>query len=324
MHAKLQLNVLSLSDVRDNSDRMFVQEEYVAIQHLTGKQFTYDACCDDSAVNSHCNACSSPANSFLQSNVSGQHIWLHAPFAKLESFMKHYLKCCQSFEPSEVEEGGLSTENENIALPQATKHIIAENADMFADTPPGLPPERGVSHTINTEAHPPVCKQQYRLSPKERDEVQRQVQVLLDKKLIQPSRSAYSSPVIFVSKPDGSLRMCVDYRALTAQTVKDEYPIPRIDDLLDRLQGASVFSSLDLQSGYHQIRIAPDDVPKTAFRTPAGLFEFRVLSFGLTNAPAAFQREMNRIFSHLDFVLVYLDDTLIFSKDPEQHAKHLN
>lgn len=105
--------------------------------------------------------------------------------------------------------------------------------------------------------------------------------------------------------------------------MKDEYPIPRIDDLLDRLQGASVFTSLDLQSGYHQIRIAPEDVPKTAFRTPQGLFEFRVLSFGLTNAPAAFQREMNRIFSHLDFVLVYLDDILVFSKDAEQHALHL-
>lgn len=153
--------------------------------------------------------------------------------------------------------------------------------------------------------------------------MQRQVQSLLDKRLIQPSRSAYSSPVIFVSKPDGSLKMCSDYPALNAQTVKDKYPIPRIDDLLDRLQGASVFSSLDLQSGYHQIRIAEDDVPKTAFRTPQGLFEFKVLSFGLTNAPAAFQREMNRIFSHFDFVLVYLDDILIFSRDAEQRAQHL-
>lgn len=117
--------------------------------------------------------------------------------------------------------------------------------------------------------------------------------------------------------------MCVDYRALIQQTQKDKYPLPRIDDLLDRLTGASVFSSLDLQSGYHQIRVAEEDVPKTAFRTPQGLFEFQVLAFGLTNAPAAFQREMNRIFGHLDFVLVYLDDIIVFSKDEKQHAQHL-
>ncbi len=117
--------------------------------------------------------------------------------------------------------------------------------------------------------------------------------------------------------------MCVDYRALNQQTQKDKYPLPRIDDLLDRLTGASVFSSLDLQSGYHQIRNAEEDVPNTAFRAPQGLFEFRVLAFGLTNAPATFQREMNRILGHLDFVLVYLDDILVLSKDEKQHAQYL-
>jgi len=204
------------------------------------------------------------------------------------------------------------------------KVIVDEYADVFAEAPPGLPPDRGVAHTIDTAEAKPIAKPGYRLSPKEQEEVKRQVQVLLEKKLIQPSRSAWSSPVIFVSKPDGSLRMCIDYRALNKATLKDKYPLPRIDDLLDRLTGASVFSSLDLQSGYHQIRIAEEDVPKTAFTTPPqGLYEFRVLSFGLTNAPAAFQREMNRIFGQLDFVLVYLDDILVFSKDPEQHAEHL-
>ncbi len=116
--------------------------------------------------------------------------------------------------------------------------------------------------------------------------------------------------------------MCVDYRALNQVTVKDKYPLPRIDDLLSRLQGAR-FSSLDLQSGYHQVRIADEDVPKRAFRTHQGLFEFKVLSFGLTNAPAVFQREMNEVLADLPFVLVYLDGILVFSKSVEEHTEHL-
>ena len=149
------------------------------------------------------------------------------------------------------------------------------------------------------------------------------VKDLLAKGFIQPSQSPYGSPVLFVQKKDGGLRMCVDYRALNSITRKDKYPLPRIDDLLDRMHGSKVFSSLDLQSGYHQIRIDPADVPKTAFRTHQGLFEFILLSFGLTNAPAAFQREMNKIFADLPFVLVYLDDILVHSKDETEHKAHL-
>ena len=163
----------------------------------------------------------------------------------------------------------------------------------------------------------------YRLSPKEKAEVERQLSELLDKGFIQPSRSAWGAPVIFVAKKSGELRMCVDYRALDQVAVKDKYPLPRIDDLLDRLRGARVFSSLDLWSGYHQVRIADEDVPKTAFRTHKGLFEFKVLSFGLTNAPAVFQREMNKVLGHLPFVLVYLDDLLVFSASEEEHVGHL-
>ena len=133
------------------------------------------------------------------------------------------------------EEEGEITASKAKVLPQVAQNVVDANADVFAELPPGLPPDRGVTHTINTANKPPVCKQQYRLSPKEREEVQRQVKVLLDKQLIQPSRSAYSSPVIFVSKPDGGLQMCVDHRALNQQTIKDKYPLPRIDDLLDRL-----------------------------------------------------------------------------------------
>jgi len=206
------------------------------------------------------------------------------------------------------------------AVPAKAKFIVQKFASVFAEMPAGLPPDGGIAHAINTDGAQPVSKPMYRLSPKETAEVKRQVEVLLAKKLIQPSGSAYSSPVIFVSEPDGSLRMCVDYRALNQQTQKGKYPLPRIDDLLDRLTGASVFSSLDLQSGYHQIRIAEEDVPKTAFRMPQGFFEFWVLASGLTNAPAAFQCEMNRIFGRLDFVLVYLGEILVFSKDEKQHA----
>jgi len=201
--------------------------------------------------------------------------------------------------------------------------VVKEFSDVFADMPPGLPPDRGVGHTISVADSSPVFKPMYRLSPKEKQEVIRQVKDLLARGLIRPSHSAYSSPVIFVRKKSGELRMCIDYRALNQKTVKDKYPLPCIDDLLDRLQGASVFSSLDLQSGYHQIRIADEDVPKTAFSTPLGLFEFCVLPFGLTNAPAAFQREMNRVFKGLDFVLVYLDDILVFSKSQVEHEQHL-
>ena len=127
-----------------------------------------------------------------------------------------------------------------------------------------------------------------------------------------------------MQKKDGSLRMCIDYRALNNITVKDKYPLPRIDDLFDRLKGAQVFSTLDLQSGYHQIRIAEQDVQKTAFRTHEGLYEFMVSPFGLTNAPGAFQREMRAIFDHLPFVLVYLDDILEFSSSEGEHQGHLH
>ena len=158
-----------------------------------------------------------------------------------------------------------------------------EYSDRFPETlPDGLPPERDVAHTIPTEPwHVPPFKPIYRLSPARNAEVQRQVADGLERQIIEPSSSPYGAPVLFVKKKGGSLRMCVDYRALNRITPKNNHPLPRIDDLLDQLHGASVFSSLDLQSGYHQIRNKPEDVPKTAFRTPLGHYQFRVLSFGL-------------------------------------------
>jgi transposase InsO family protein len=183
-----------------------------------------------------------------------------------------------------------------------------------------------VGHTINLNpGSAPPFRKSYRLTPLERAEVQRQVEDLLRLGLIEPSSSPYGAPVLFVQKKDGTLRMCVDYRQLNKLTVRDRYPLPRIDELLDQLAGCTVFSSLDLQSGYHQIRITDSDVEKTAFTTPMGHFQFKVLCFGLTNAPATFQRVMNRVFGPYigKFVLVYLDDILIMSRTPEEHVEHL-
>jgi len=175
---------------------------------------------------------------------------------------------------AQLEDGELPSivETHNGAGNTKVYQVLNEFSDVFNEMPPGLPPRRdGIGHTINTGSAPPVSRGMYRLSPEEKAEVERQVKDLLQKGLIQPSQSPYGAPVIFVQKRDGSLRMCVDYRALNRATVKDKFPLPRIDDLLDRLKGACVFSTLDLQSGYHQIRIAEEDVPKTAFRTHAGL-----------------------------------------------------
>ncbi|KAJ9506024.1 hypothetical protein QJQ45_002500 [Haematococcus lacustris] len=165
----------------------------------------------------------------------------------------------------------------------------------------------------------------YRLSKPEQEELKKQIKDYLAKGMIEPSSSPYAAPILFVQKKSGELRMCIDYCQLNKLTLRDQYPLPRIDDLFDRLSGCSVFSSLDLQAGYHQIRITPEDVPKTAFRTPEGHFQFKVLSFGLTNAPATFQRVMNDAFAPVlgKCALVYLDDILVMSKSLADHMQHL-
>ncbi|KAJ9526886.1 hypothetical protein QJQ45_017744 [Haematococcus lacustris] len=224
-------------------------------------------------------------------------------------------------------EQNTKAEQDPWLVPQAVLDgLLSEYADVFGDMPPGLPPNRPVGHTIRTPpgAEAPY-KRMYKLSPREEAEVKKQVAELLAKGLIEPSSSPYGAPILFVQKKDGSLRMCIDYRALNKLTVRDRYPLPRIDDLFDKLAGKRVFSSLDLQSGYHQIRITEEDVPKTAFLTPMGQFQFKVLCFGLTNAPATFKRMMNNVFKPLinECVLVYIDDILVMSNTPEEHVQHL-
>jgi hypothetical protein len=206
-------------------------------------------------------------------------------------------------------------------------NLIAEFPDVFKDIPPGLPPDRpGIAHTIPMEpGAKPVYKPLYRLSPIEHREVEAYIREALSNDWIEPSASPWGAPILFVAKKGGGLRMCIDYRALNKQTIKNRYPLPRIDDLFDCLSGAKYFTSLDLASGYHQIRIPEEDRPKTAFRTPIGHYQYKVLSFGLTNAPATFQAAMNAMFQPLlrKGVLVYLDDILIYSKTWEEHLSLL-
>ena len=207
------------------------------------------------------------------------------------------------------------------------KHILHQYRDVFPDDlPKGLPPTRDVDHKIElVSGSTPPSRATYRMSPKELDELKKQLQELTDHGFIQPSKSPYGAPVLFVKKKDGSIRMCIDYRGLNKVTIKNKYPLPRIDELLDRLNGAKYFSKIDLRSGYHQVRIAEEDVPKTAFRTRYGHFEYLVMPFGLTNAPATFMHLMQRIFQGYldDFVIVFLDDILIFSRTMEEHEVHV-
>jgi hypothetical protein len=220
----------------------------------------------------------------------------------------------------------LSLPSKDPAWVERMKGVLRQYSSIFGKLPKGVPPSRGVEHEIELEpgAKPPYLRI-YHMSPLELEEVKRQLTELIDMGFIQPSKSPYGAPILFVPKKNGKLRMCIDYRALNKITVKNRYPLPRIDELMDQLHGATTFSKLDLQSGYWQIRIAEQDVPKTAFRTRYGHFEWKVMPFGLTNAPATFQHLMNKILQpYLDkFVVVYLDDILIFSKTPEEHLEHV-
>jgi hypothetical protein len=163
------------------------------------------------------------------------------------------------------------------------------------------------------------------MTPKELAELKVQLNEVLDKGYIRPGSSPWGYPALFVKKKDQSLRLCVDYRPLNAVTVKNKYPLPRINILFDQLAGAKVFSKVNLCLSYHQIKIRPEDVPKTAFSTRYGLYEYLVMSFGLTNAPAHFMYLMNSVFMpELDkFVVVFIDDILIYSKSEEEHVRHL-
>ncbi|GJW88778.1 putative reverse transcriptase domain-containing protein [Tanacetum coccineum] len=204
--------------------------------------------------------------------------------------------------------------------------IVREFPEVFPEDLPGLPPARQVEFQIDlVPGAAPVARAPYRLAPAEMQELSTQLQELSDKGFIRPSSSPWGAPVLFVKKKDGSFRMCIDYRELNKLTVKNRYPLPRIDDLFDQLQGSRVYSKIDLRSGYHQLRVREEDISKTAFRTRYGHYEFQVMSFGLTNAPAVFIDLMNRVCKpYLDrFMIVFIDDILIYSKSRKEHEGHL-
>jgi hypothetical protein len=214
-----------------------------------------------------------------------------------------------------------------IESPVERTTVVCDYPDVFPDELPGMPLDRDIEFAIELQpGTTPISKRPYRMPPAELAELKKQLQELLDKGFIRPSTSPWGCPALFVQKKDESLRMCVDYRPLNAVTIKNKYPLPRIDVLFDQLVGAKVFSKIDLHSGYHQIKIRASDIPKTAFSTRYGLYEFLVMSFGLTNAPSYFMYLMNSVLMpELDkFVVVFIDDILVYSKNEDEHTEHLH
>ena len=204
--------------------------------------------------------------------------------------------------------------------------VVCKYEDVFLDELPRLPPQRDVVFCI--ELHPgtsPISMTSHRMASIELQELKVQIQELLDKGFIKPNTSPWGAPVLFAKKKDKTLQLCIDYRQLNRVTIKNRYPLPRIDDLFDQLKGVRVYSKIDLHTGYHQLRVREANISKTAFRERYGHFEFTVMPFMLTNAPAAFMDLMPRVFQpYLDqFVMVFVDDILIYSKSKEEHKDHL-
>jgi hypothetical protein len=232
---------------------------------------------------------------------------------------KCYRKGCQLF-AAQVEEAF-----QDVVSNLEDHGVLKEFEDVFQEVP-GQPPKRDIDFSINLMlGAAPISKSPYRMSTLELKELQLQLEEILNKGYIHPNVSLWGAPILFVKKKDGMMRLCIDFRQLNKVTVKNKYPLPRIDDLFDQLKDAKVFSKIDLRSGYHQVMIKDEDISKTAFRTRYDHYEFTVVLFGLSNAPAVFMCLMNGVFiNYLDkFVIVFLDDILVYSKTKEEHKQHI-
>ena len=204
--------------------------------------------------------------------------------------------------------------------------VIRKFLDIFPEKLDSTPPNREVKVRVELMSRvAPISKTPYRMAPAELQELKTQLQDLLKQGFIRPSTSPWGAPVLFVKKNDGTLRLCIDYRELNLVTIKNTYPLPYIEELFDQLRGAQIFSKLDLRQGYYQVKIKEEDIPKTAFNTRYGHYEWVVMPFDLTNAPVVFMDLMQRVFHpYLDqYVVIFLDNILIYSKSEDDHARHL-
>lgn len=219
----------------------------------------------------------------------------------------------------------LSNTTLSLVEQEKLQALLLQYQDIFAPTASQLGRTNIVQHTIDTGEAPPIRLRPYRTSPTQREEIDKQITDVLSQNIIQESVSPWSAPVVLVKKKDGTTRFCVDYRRLNEVTKKDSYPLPRIDDTLDALQGAHIFSTLDLRPGYWQIELHPTAKEKTAFITHQGLYEFRVLPFGLCNSPSTFQRLMEHVLRGPNWqtCLIYIDDIIIYSRNFDEHLRHV-
>nr|KYP37980.1 Transposon Ty3-G Gag-Pol polyprotein [Cajanus cajan] len=236
--------------------------------------------------------------------------------SQAETLMRDGAECC-------ILLAAMSVETERVI---AEIEVVEDFTEVFPDEVPGLPPTREIEFSIDlVPGARPVSVAPYRMALAELVELKGQLEELLEKQLVRPSVSPWGAPVLLVKKKDGGSRLCVDYQQLNKLTIKNKYPLPRINDLIDQLKGTSVFSKIDLRLGYHHIRVKEGDIPKTAFGTRYGHYEYVVMSFGVTNAPAVFMDYMNRIFRPVldKFVVVFIDDIMIYSSTPEEHGEHL-